>query len=433
MPRPSLNDQINRVVEGYEEGLNSEAEVDSEDIRITAPQEPEVNPELYRDVESMLFRGFLILPAEINGVQFLFKSMNHREYEYLQWTSGAFASLTGKTLDRYYSAFMAYGVFMVDGQNILSERGYWVPKLQEMFSAFPVSVRGKVVRYLSEVNHKASGAVTLTEAFQMENTSRFRWAQYRGLDLMSPTVTGVLGTETLGLNFAQLVWRALNHYEDLRDQAEREWDNAKFIGSCFAGKGIQKIYNQDKDRRQKEREERITRRDQLIRQVLFREDPEEAKKSSRYVMQVARSVEELADQLEKNLRGERDWHDEVVAREEERIRSQVNERQKKLQELARQREKEQSLPYSVGSEITGLTREEVQQRIQHRRQLEAQQAASHMVYPELFDERASDFYQKHVLNSDGTYGSGDLGVTDCDPSEAVAVPSVRPRATPFRR
>jgi hypothetical protein len=432
MPRPSLNDRINGIVEGVEEAL-SPGDVDPEDIRIPAPKEPEVNPEIYRDVESLLFRGFLILPAEINGVRFLFKSINHREFEYLQWTSGTLGGMLGKSMDRYYSAFMAYGVFMIDGQNILPDRDQWLPKLQDVFSGFPVGARGKIIRYLSEVNSKAAGAVTLTEAYQMESYSRFRWAQYRGLDPMSSTSTGILGTDRLGLNFSQLVWRALNYYEDTRDSAEREWDNAKFIGSCFAGKGIQKIYNQDKDRRQKERDERVKRRDQLIRQVVLREDPDKVKDNGRYVMKVARSVEELADQLEKNLRGEKDWHDEVVAREEARLKSELNSRQKKLQEIAKERDLEQASPYTATSDLTGLTREEVAQRIQRKRQLEAQQAASRVVYPEMMDERMEGFLQKHLADQDETYQDRAIGTTNRDPSVVLPLPPPRQTAIPFRR
>jgi len=430
MPRPSLNDRINEIVEGAEGALASE-EVDPENIRISAPKEPEVNPEIYRDVESLLFRGFLLLPAEINGVQFIFKSMSHREFEYIQWVSGSHSEMTGKSIDRYYSAFMAYGVFMVEGENILPQREKWVPKIQETLSSLPAGARGKIIRFLSEVNAKAAGAVTLTEAYQMEHSSRFRWAQFRGLDPMSSAVTGVPGTERLGLNFAQLVWRALNYYDDLREQAEREWDNAKFVGSCFAGKSLQKVYNQDKDRRQKEREARVQRRDQLIRQVVLREDPEKTKESSRYVMQVARSVEELADQLEKNLRGERDWHDEVVAREEAKLRTQLQERQQKIQEIVRSQG--QSLPYSASSEFAGLTREEVAQRVARKRQLDAQAVAKRMVYPELMDERMDGFLQKYVEGQEETYQGLTVGSTDRDPTEVPPLPPQRPRATPFRR
>lgn len=230
MAHQSLNDKINQVVEGAEEYLDPQ-EVDPEDIRIPAPKEPEVDPRIYRDVESMLFRGFLVLPASINGVNFVFKSINHREYEYLQWMTGPVGLETGKAIDNYYRAFMSYGVFMIDGQNILPDRETWVPQLEEMFKALPSAAKSKIVQYLSEVNRKASDALVLTEAYQIESYSRYRWNQFKGLDLMAPSSTGVRGTQNLGLNYAQLVWRALNQYEDMKDSAEREWDNAKFIGS----------------------------------------------------------------------------------------------------------------------------------------------------------------------------------------------------------
>ena len=135
----SLNDRINQLVEGVEENLAGE-EVDPDDIRISAPKEPEVNPEVYRDVESLLFRGFIIIPAIINGVQFLFKSMNHHEFEYLNWIAGA-GDTTGKSIERYYSSFISYGVFMIAGQNILPNREQWIPQIEESFNTFSPQVR----------------------------------------------------------------------------------------------------------------------------------------------------------------------------------------------------------------------------------------------------------------------------------------------------
>ena len=435
MGRLSLNDRINQLVEGVEEDLAS-AEVDPDDIRITAPKEPEVNPEVYRDVESLLFHGFLVIPAVINGVQFLFKSMNHHEFEYLNWIAGV-GDTTGKSIERYYSSFIAYGVFMIDGQNILPNREHWVPQIEGSFESFSPQVRAKIIRNLSEVNRKAANAISMTEAYHIEQISRFKWAQYKNLDLMGSACTGVEGTEKLGLNYAQLVWRALNHYEDLKETAEREWDNAKFIGSCFAGKEIRKIYNQDKDRRQKEREERIRKRDKILRQVILHEKPEEAEVRGRYSMTVARSTEELAKQLEKDLRGEKDWHDEIVAREEARIKEQIQERQKKLQTLFQDKDKEGVLPYTSSTSFEGLSLAEVQERIVRRKQLQSQQAASRMVFPEMMDDRMESFLQKYIDPEDSTYqGSGVrsmIGTTDRDPSGILPLPPPRPRSTPFRK
>jgi hypothetical protein len=426
-----LNDAINRVVEGEEEAVSGL----DEGIRIDTPKDPEVNPEVYRDVERLLFRGFLTLVGEINGVPFVFKSMNHHEFDNLQWITGGLLGRDRRSHDRYYSAFLSHGVFMIDGQNILPERGKWIPKLEETFGGLPSSARTKLIRYLSDVNRKASNAVSLTEAYQVEASSRFRWAQLRGLDLMSATCTGVQGTEALGMNYGQLVWRALNSYEDTRDKAEREWDFAKFIGGCFVGgKEIRKVHSQDTERRKKEREDRLERRDKVLRQVLTGEDPEDEKKN-RTVKIVARTVEELASQLERDLRGEKDWHDEVVTREEARIRATIQERQQKIHQVSKDREQDPTR--SATTEMAGLSRDEVQQRILRRRQLEAQEVAGKMVYPELMDPRMEAFLQKY-MESDDTYQSSpgvksNVGTTDRDTSDVHPQPPNRPRATPFRR
>jgi hypothetical protein len=393
-----------------------------EAIRIEAPKEPEVDPIHYKDVESLIFRGFLVLPADINGVQFLFKSMNHHELEYLQWVTG------GQTSEKYYNTFLAYGVFMVEGQNILPDRERWIPDFEKTFGSFSVQARSKLIRYLSEVNRRASNAITLTEAYQMERISRFRWAQYKGLELMSSSSTGIDGSAKLGMNYAQLVWRALNHYEDARDTSEREWENAKFIGSCFAGKEIRKIYNQDKDRRQKETEERIQRKDQVIRQVLLGEDLGKDQTNGQVKMVVAKSVEELAEQLERDLRGERDWHDEVVAREEEAMRKQIADRQNQLRDLQESRAHEPLA--KVTSDRTGLTLEQVRERLARSRQYEAQDAAGKIVHPEMQDERLHNFIQRHYVTETP------IEVTDRNPTNEpplVAPIKPRPPGTPFRR
>jgi hypothetical protein len=381
----------------------------------------------------MLFRGFLVLPAEINSTRFVFKSINQREFELIQLVSGSYSGINGRSLERYYNTFLAYGVFMVDGVNILPNRDQYIPLLQETFSKMAPTARGKIIQYLSELNHKATGSVTLTEAYQIEAASRFKWVQYKGLDMMIPSSTGIDGTEKLGINFAQLVWRALNQYEDLKETAEREWDNAKFIGSCFAGKSVQKIYAQDRDRRSKEREERLNRRDQLIRRVILRESPEEVEKSGNYVMIVAKTADELAAQLERDLRGEKDWHDQVVAREEARLRGQIRDRQAKILEMNRERDKVQSGPYTVTTKLEGLTKEEVQQRIQRSLQVQNQESASRMVYPEMEDERMPSFFEKYVDQLESTYPVDSVGTTDRDPSEVLVHPPLRPKSVPFRR
>jgi len=423
----------NVTQQSYEEEqkrLKNEYEGKSQDIHITIPQEPEVNPEVYKDVEPMLYRGFLTVAAEINKVYFVFKSLNHHEFGLLQF-SGV---LQGKKLaDNFWSFFLAYGVFMVDGMNVLSDRERWISKLADTFSELPKDAQSKIIRHISEINRRSSAAIILTEAYAMESMSRYRWMQIKGIDLTSPAVTGIDGTQRIGLNWAQQLWRALNLAEDRNEQYEREWENAKFVGSCFAGKGLSKVYSQDTERRRKEREERITRKDKLLREVLLGEKvPEKTTMLPGMTVTVPHTVEELVDQLEKDLRGEQDYHDKVVAEHENKIREQYQERQRQQEEAI----KETSVRFGGknvigGSEIYGLTPQEVELRMQRGKQLEAQAAARMQVHP-LLDEKTEVFLDKWGVT--GPEITTEISTTDRDISNAVPLPQPRgSTASPFRK
>ena len=416
----------------YEEDqakLKREANGERE-IKIAIPKEPEVRPEIYKDVEAMLFRGFLILSADINEVPFVFKSLNQHEFDMLRLMGGF---VDGKEPSaRFWTQFLTQCVFLVDGINVLTERSVATHPLTKLFEGLPLTARQRIIRYVSEVNRRASNAVTLTEAFVMEKSSRFRWAQLRGLDLTSPAVTGIEGTQSLGLNWAQLLWRALNYYEDLDYENEREWENAKFVGSCFAGKGLQKVYNQDSKRRDTEKTTKAARKDQLLRHVLLGEPlTSEASDIGGTTVKVARTVEELSRQLEADLKGEKDFHDEVVDAAEQHTRDQYQQRRQELEELVNRRNAESDgRSVSGGTDMVGLSAQEVHDRILHRKQLDAQAAASRMVYPELEDPKLANF-----LDRIGVAGgaSSQITQTDRDPTSAVPLAPSRGAGSPFRR
>jgi hypothetical protein len=414
--------------EKEQEALRRRVEGDP-DIHIEAPKEPEVKPEVYRDVEPMLFRGFITLPAEINEVVFVFKSLNQHEFELLR-LSGAFEkNITYK----FWDAFLAYGVAMIDGQNVLPDRDRWLPQITKMFAEMDNKPKQRVIRYLSEINRRASNAVILTECYFTETYSRYRWAQLRGLDLSSPTVTGFPGSERLGLNWAQLAWRALNHFEDRNEEIERNWENAKFVGSCFAGKSLQKVYHQDTERRRKEKEERFTRKDKVLRQVLMGEKPQEnVFQIQGAVVTSARTAEELASQLEKDLKGDKDWHDQVIEEHEKRVRENFQARQNQIKEIVKSHEEEFGDKKLIGgTDFRGLTPAEVEEAIRRRKQIEAQTAARAMVYPELSDPKTSEFLDKWGMT--GSEVDFKVEETDRDPSTAVPIVPRKQGGTPFGR
>jgi len=403
-----------------EEQARLRKKIDGDLDNIVASKSPEVNPEVYKDVEPLLFRGFLTVAAEINGVYFVFKTMNHHEF--------ALVRMMGDVRDgapppqRFWDLFLAYGVFMIDGENILPERQRWIPKIADLFSSFTRAPKNTLIRHLSELNRRSASAVILTEAYTTETYSRFRWAQLRNLDMTRPSSTGIPGTETLGLNSAQLVWRALNHYEDLHAQIEREWENAKFIGSCMAGKGIQKIYAQDDRRRKSERDAAASRKDRVLKHVILGE-PLDEKKAARSAMIAARTVEDLAEQMRNDLKGEKDWHDEVVDLIEKRSQDEILKRREDLEAIIAASEAEfNGRLLQGGTDLDGLTPEQVKERVAHNKQYEAQSAAARVLRPELYDERYAHGMQKWLRTGETSKG---------DPSTALVAPEPR-QGKPFR-
>lgn len=424
-----MGDQL-ATYEAEQAKLSAEFE-GTQEIRVTAPKDPEVNPEVYRDVEPMLYRGFLTVAAEIHETHFVFKSLNHHELELLRF-SGAFQRVN----DAFWSLFLAYGVFMVDGINILPARDKELPGIAKLFRELPPEGRAKIVRYVSEVNRRAANAVPLTEAYAMEMSSRYRWLQLKGLDLTSTAVTGVDGTQRLGLNWAQQLWRAINNVEDRNEEHEREWENSKFIGSCFAGKGVSKLYNQDTERRRKEKEERGSRKDRILREIVLgeRQKANFTRIPGAIIMQ-PKTVDELADQLEKDLKGEKDWHDRVIEEHEAMIRERYTARKMQMEEAAKSAAVKFGDHHVVGtSSIEGLTQAEVDARISRRKQLQAQAIARMQVHPDIQDEKTETFLNKWKMIEGVDGVSSEITTTDRDPSGAIPLPTnPRPSTPPFRR
>ena len=362
----------------------------SDDFKIEIPKDPEVDPKVYRDVEALLYRGFIHISVDINGVPFVLKSLNQHEFSLLQMVVGPYRN-PADTWKRFYSIFLAYGVFMINGQNILSDRDRWISEIADHFDKLPVVARNRMIWHLSEINRRASSAVLLTEAYAMEGSSRFRWSQVRGLDLSSPSLTGIRGTEYLGLNWSQLTWRALNIFDDAKETIERDWENAKFIGACFAGKGLNKIYNHDNKRRREETDARRSRKDHLLRHVVLGAPLDDGvERKDGQVIIAAKTVDQLADQLTKSLKGERDFHDEVVAAIEERNQNEYKTQQERLQQLAEANEERfGGHGVSGATNLSGLSLGDVTQRLEDR-----QRAAASQIRPELMDPKFADFVDK---------------------------------------
>lgn len=356
-----------RKIQGYDD--------EEEDSPVRIPQDPEVNPEVYRDVEPYLFRGFLTQTTTLNegsekAVSLVFKTVNHHEHELIR-LSGGYGN-KGEPTPQFWQLFLSYSLLMVGGVNILPERDQWLLKLSsDLFRELPSTTKGAIIRSLGELNRRASRAVALTECYVLEKYSRYRWYQVHGFDLTSTSLTGIPGTQQLGMNWAQLIWTALNRIEDRRDSLEQDWEHAKFIGSCFGNKGVQKVYRQDARRKREEREERLAKKDSVLKHILLGEPLRDgAHVRDGVVWVTARTNEELIDQMNKDLRKEKDLHDYLVESFEQQQQESKSRQMQMVRTHREKRIRESQARREAGGKtpLRGYSLQEVQAQVAQQKQ-----------------------------------------------------------------
>ena len=312
--------------------VDSKVKVSIPDTYESKPKVKIVVPEIYKQVdesvwqelETFLYTGFLTSPAVVQNQSFVFKTLNPYELRNIQFMRPSGDSLPESSAN-FRNAFVAHSVFMVDGNNALFERPRHINRLIKAVSKLTVKVQDNVIENLAALNERAALLLPLVEAYAYENRSRYRWLQVRGQAVHAPISTGIAGTEELGMNLCQQTWVALNHIIDRQDEVERDWQNAKFIGSCFAGKGIRAIEEKDRGRRERERTDREDLKMKVLYTYLNRKVGKDVEHEEPVPVQLpdgrfahvvkrfkAESAEELAAQLSASLSGDMDYHDMVI-------------------------------------------------------------------------------------------------------------------------
>jgi hypothetical protein len=301
---------------------------------------------VWLDLEQYLYTGFLTNPAVIQEKSFVFKTINSyelRNIQFLRPSGGGLAD--GSAMFR--NAFIAYSLLMVDGNNTLYERPRHISRLIKAISKLAVKIQDNIVENLTALNERASLLLPLVEVYAYENRSRYRWLQIKGNPIHSTISTGIPGTSDIGMNVCQQTWVAINHVIDRNEEIERDWQNAKFIGSCFAGKGMRSIEEKDKSRRQRDKEDREDLKMKVLYTYLNRrigkdipgEEPVPIKLPDGRMAQVVKrfradSAEELADQLSAALSGEQDYHDTVIEAKVAQLRKRGEEQETFRKSLA---------------------------------------------------------------------------------------------------
>ena len=372
-------------------------------VQVTVPEQYRpVADEVWDELEEYVYLGFLTSSSRLHGRTFVFKTLNQNEVRILQLMKPKGAAAP-EVSDHYRATFIAHSVLLIDGENALVDRTRHIRRMVDLIKKLEPKIQDAVVEELSFLNEKAGRLHPLVEVYVHENRSRFRWMHIRGshLSVHSPGSTGFEGTDRIGMNHAQQTWTALNELLDVQEDMDRSWHNAKFIGSCFAGKGVRAVDERDRARKQRERSEREDLKmkvlhDYLNRQVGRKEDHGDlaqlpdgrtAKVQKKFQ---AMSVQELADQLSAALSGEKDHHDLVVERQLQRIaqiRSENEEARQRIWRTPALRDGARgSVPLSGASRVIGGKAEaEAQLSRMRKLQLDMVRKQARQIPPDLQD------------------------------------------------
>lgn len=289
---------------------------------------------VWEDLETYLYQGFLTVSATAHQQAFVFKSLNHHELRMIEYYRRSTGSQDISTIQAR-ACFIAYSVLYMNGNNFLAIRDRSLNKLIRILSKFPVQVLDQVIENLSSLNKRALRLHPLVEVYSFENRSRFRWFQTKVSSVHHSINTGIPGTEFLGMNYCQQTWTALNCVIDRKEDTEREWANAKFIGGCFAGKAIRGIEDRDRARQEREKSERDDKKVEILRDYVNHTtgkgpEPVLRRMPNGQMVEIvgrysAESREELADQLSAALSGEKDLHDLIVEQHTNKLREAAGE------------------------------------------------------------------------------------------------------------
>lgn len=340
---------------GSKTGLRAPA---SKRVKIDVPDVyKRTNEEVWEEIEKYIFSGFVFSPATVSGHNFVFKSLNHHEVRNIDFMRPT-RTAPQEMKSSYRTHFIAHSIFMVDGVNVLYERPRNLSRLIRVVSRLSPNVQDKIVSNLAAVNTRAHRLYPLTEVYVHESRSRYRWLQLQTIPVHSPLSTGIPGTDELGMNYAQSTWTALNRVLDRRETVEREWSNAKFIGSCMS-KGVRSLDERDRARAEKDRSDLEDLRMKVLYNYLNRsedggEAPQKVQLPDGRMAEVVKkfqadSVEDLADQLSAALSGEKDHHDLVIEAKVQSMRARV----KAIEAQQRKIYSSTPIDYPVSSELAG--------------------------------------------------------------------------------
>jgi len=300
---------------------------------------PNLTEDIYGDLTDLLVPGFLSTSIDVDGHRIVLRSLSQNDLYYLH-------KFVRDDNPEWKIHMVSHSVWMVDGIPLL-EDGVMAHRVvfDHLMRGSRVLLRemlGTVYGFFSrmrECNH-------YLEAYLYESESRRMWHGLGDGHYPLWSKAGIPGVEKIGLNPFQSSWVSWNRMEDEHDAQDNLWSNTKVLVSLQSHKGYEQLNNKDKTREQNERDRRQAVKDKARRRFLYGETAEKETDKDDKAIHKARTADELEDEMRRWIKGDLDWHDQVVEAYKNRIRedqaARETEKSRIMAELQQRREAQET-------------------------------------------------------------------------------------------
>lgn len=372
-----------------------------DDMGVLPPTTYEQRASLYEDLITLLTNGFLTHRCNLGGSIIAIRNLNTADSFFLKH------SVVENDDGQWMLWTVSRAVWMIDGFIFLGEKNYAYYVYQQI-KHLPRKMITRLFRLVVSLTKAVSEQHSLIEAFYYEEHSRSLWTQIKHLSLPNDKVSGITGSETIGINHIQRLWVSLNTYRDKVIEERKEWANAKFIASASAPKGVDKINKKEQSAMQQEENTRKRFLDEFYYRQTGVITDEKDDPTSKRVVKSASTPDELEDEMRRWVSGEYDDHDRIVSAYKNKIKQkheiELRDRQQRLADVQRELEEEGEDIISL-SPLIGYTKDQLKELLVEKGHNEDGKKVARVMY----QDQSTNLYNKHIGQRAGT---GKLKVKD---------------------
>jgi len=277
--------------------------------------------EAYSLLNDLLFKGFLTVGADLGGSYFIFKTINENELIRIKACSGL---RENKHITKFVGYLLSFSVLSIDGKEIFSNRDTLLPDLFQFFCGLPRSLFYSINDHLSDIRDQAFDSISFLEGFTYTKHSRRMWKIVKDSNPNAVEITGIPGTNLLGLNAHQQSWVYINRSLDEEEDYNNRYSMALLIASASNYKGVRTLRSRF-DASVKSTEEHRKRLAVLGKTEGRAWTPEG------WAAPVD-TVQELVAELDRQMHGVKDKHDVFIENYLAKMREKAEHRAREVEE-----------------------------------------------------------------------------------------------------